>query len=68
MNAWESIKVKLFEMIENEDKAKPLSDEEVAERFNSMGCQIAWRTITQYRQILGIQSPRKRRDLPLPPK
>lgn len=60
--AWETIKNKLLEMIENEDKASPLSDEEVVERFTAIGYPIARRTVTKYRKMLQIPSSRERRD------
>jgi RNA polymerase sigma-54 factor len=60
--AWETIKNKLLEMIGNEDKASPLSDEEVVERFTAIGYPIARRTVTKYRKMLHIPSSRERRD------
>lgn len=60
--AYESIKNKLLEMVGNEDKANPLSDEEVVERFTALGYPIARRTVTKYRKMLNIPSSRERRD------
>lgn len=60
--AWETIKNKLLEMIAHEDKATPLSDEEIVERFAGAGFTIARRTVTKYRKMLNIPSSRQRKD------
>lgn len=59
--AWEKIKRKLLELIENEDKANPLSDEELVERMNEAGYPVARRTVTKYRKMLRIPSSRQRK-------
>jgi RNA polymerase sigma-54 factor len=60
--AWETIKQKLLEIIAEEDKAKPLSDEEIVERFKAAGLDVARRTVTKYREALKIPSSRQRKD------
>lgn len=60
--AWETIKQKLLEIIAEEDKAKPLSDEEIVERFQAAGLKVARRTVTKYREALKIPSSRQRKD------
>ena len=60
--AWETIKQKLLEIIAEEDKAKPLSDEEIVEKFKAAGLDVARRTVTKYREALKIPSSRQRRD------
>jgi RNA polymerase sigma-54 factor len=60
--AWETLKNKLTEMISNEDKANPLSDEEIMDEFEKQGYPIARRTVTKYRKMLGIPSSRQRKD------
>jgi len=60
--AWETLKNKLTEMISNEDKANPLSDEEIMDSFEKLGYPIARRTVTKYRKMLGIPSSRQRKD------
>jgi RNA polymerase sigma-54 factor len=60
--AWETIKQKLLEIIAEEDKAKPLSDEEIVERFKQAGLDVARRTVTKYREALKIPSSRQRKD------
>lgn len=59
--AWEVLKRRLLELINNEDKANPLSDEELVERFKAEGHVVARRTITKYRKLLNIPSSRERK-------
>jgi len=60
--AWETIKQKLLEIIEKEDKANPLSDEELVNKLNESGYPVARRTVTKYRKMLKIPSSRQRKD------
>ncbi len=48
-------------LIENEDKRKPLSDEEIAKVLKNKGYDVARRTVAKYRDLLGIPSSRKRK-------
>ncbi|GAB6065450.1 RNA polymerase factor sigma-54 [Aquifex pyrophilus] len=59
----EEILTLIKEIIEKEDKSKPLSDEEIAKILQSRGVNVARRTVTKYREILGIPSSRKRRKI-----
>lgn len=49
-------------IIENEDKRHPLSDEALSERLNSQGYDIARRTVTKYRERLGLPVARLRKQ------
>ncbi len=62
-----SIKLKeiIKEMIAAEDRAHPLTDEEIARRLQKMGYDIARRTVAKYRNQLGIPSSNARRERPL---
>ena len=60
--AWDSIRIKLQELVDNEDKSKPLSDDELVKRLKAMGFNVARRTVNKYRQKLRIPSSRQRRD------
>jgi RNA polymerase sigma-54 factor len=60
--AWEQIKRKLEEIIEKEDKANPLSDEELVNKLQESGFPVARRTVTKYRKMLNIPSSRQRKD------
>jgi RNA polymerase sigma-54 factor len=60
--AYEVMKQKLMELVSNEDKANPLSDEELVTRLNEAGYPVARRTVTKYRKMLKIPSSRQRKD------
>lgn len=62
MESWEAIRQKLAEIVAKEDKANPLSDEEVAEKLHTSGIAIARRTVTKYRRIMKIPSSRQRKE------
>ena len=49
------------EIIDSEDKAYPLSDEEITAILNQRGIKIKRRTVTQKRKKLGIPSSRERK-------
>ena len=56
-----SVREKVKEIIDVEDKRSPLSDEEVVDRLKGLGLDIARRTVTKYRKLLNIPSSRQRR-------
>ncbi|MCZ6601974.1 MAG: RNA polymerase factor sigma-54 [Planctomycetota bacterium] len=57
-----SIKQKVRQIIEQEDKKSPLSDEDIARILRrEKGLAIARRTVTKYRKQLSIPSSRQRR-------
>ncbi|GJQ59454.1 MAG: RNA polymerase sigma-54 factor [Candidatus Scalindua sp. AMX11] len=60
--AWDAIRVKLQEIVDSEDKQKPLSDDQLVESLIKNGFKVARRTVTKYRQKMGIPSSRQRRD------
>jgi RNA polymerase sigma-54 factor len=60
--AWETIKQKLLDIIEKEDKSNPLSDEDLVRRLGETGYPVARRTVTKYRKMLDIPSSRQRKD------
>jgi RNA polymerase sigma-54 factor len=60
--AWETIKQKLLEIIDKEDKSNPLSDEELVNKLQESGYPVARRTVTKYRKMLNIPSSRQRKD------
>lgn len=60
--AYETIRMRLQEIIDKEDKANPLSDDELVEELKKHGLGVARRTITKYRKKMGIPSSRQRRD------
>ena len=58
-----SVKEKISSMVADEDKAKPLSDQEIADRLSADGLKIARRTVAKYREQLQIPSQRYRKEL-----
>ncbi len=59
---WNAIRLKLQELVDGEDKSKPYSDDELVKRLKEHGLGVARRTVTKYRQKMGIPSSRQRRD------
>jgi RNA polymerase sigma-54 factor len=60
--AWDIIRIRLQEIVDKEDKTSPLSDDELVEELKKKGLVVARRTVTKYRQKMGIPSSRQRRD------
>ena len=60
--SWDGIKAKLQEIIDVEDKAKPLSDDQIVAELESAGLALARRTVAKYRKIMAIPSARQRRQ------
>ena len=58
-----SVKEKISSMVADEDKAKPLSDQEIADRLGEDGLKIARRTVAKYREQLQIPPQRYRKEL-----
>jgi len=58
--AWDVVRTKLQEIIDNEDKSKPLNDDRLAEELSRRGFTIARRTVAKYRRILNIPPARRR--------
>ena len=59
--ASESVKEHIRNIIKSEDKAKPFSDQEVADMLRTHNISVARRTVAKYRETLGILPSRKRR-------
>lgn len=57
------IKMILQEVIEGENKRKPVTDDRLAEILKEKGFPIARRTVAKYREQLGIQVARLRKEL-----
>jgi RNA polymerase sigma-54 factor len=60
--AWDAIKARLKELVETEDKANPLGDDELVAEMQKLGIVIARRTIAKYRSILKIPPARRRQQ------
>ncbi len=61
--AWETIKQKLLEIIDREDKSNPLSDEDLVAKLNEAGYPVKRRTVTKYRKMANIPSSRAAQGL-----
>lgn len=55
----------LQKCIEDEDAAKPLSDEALGQKLAAMGIEISRRTVAKYRQQMGYPSASKRKRVVL---
>lgn len=49
------------ELIENEDKIKPLTDEKIVQLLKTKGIECARRTVAKYRSILGVGNTHQRK-------
>ena len=54
------VKSRIVEIIEQEDKKRPLSDEAIRDILTSEGIIVSRRTVTKYKLALGIPSARER--------
>lgn len=57
------IKQVLLELIKNEDKHEPLTDDQLVQKMSEKGYAIARRTIAKYRDLFNIPTARMRRDI-----
>jgi len=61
-HSWEAIRVKLREIIDAENKSKPLNDDQIREKLAESGIiNIARRTVAKYRKLLKIPTARFRK-------
>jgi RNA polymerase sigma-54 factor len=60
--AWDTVRLKLQEIVSGEDKKNPLSDEDLVNELGKQGIKVARRTVTKYRKAMNIPSSRERRD------
>jgi RNA polymerase sigma-54 factor len=61
--ASESVKDAIRHLVSAENAEKPYSDQEIVDLLARQGIRIARRTVTKYREMLGILSSTKRRKL-----
>ena len=60
--SWDAVKEKLKIIIDNEDKQNPLNDDEIVEKLQAQGIDIARRTVAKYRKVLNIPVARQRKS------
>ncbi len=61
--ASESVKSKIKEIVASELASKPYSDQKIVEILHGQGIDIARRTVTKYREMLGVGSSTQRKRL-----
>ncbi|MCL2623324.1 MAG: RNA polymerase factor sigma-54, partial [Planctomycetaceae bacterium] len=59
--AQDAVRIKMQEIIDREDKSKPLNDEEIMKALQAEGVSVARRTVVKYRQLMNIPNSRERR-------
>ena len=61
-HSWEAIRAQLQQIIDEEDKAKPLSDDQIRKQLSKAGIDnLARRTVAKYRKLLNIPAARFRK-------
>jgi RNA polymerase sigma-54 factor len=65
--AWDTIRLRLREIVDGEDKSNPFSDDDLVKELARHGLTVARRTVTKYRKAMNIPSSRQRRDWTLVP-
>lgn len=61
-HSWEAIRAKLQQIIDEEDKTKPLSDDQIREKLAAAGIDnLARRTVAKYRKLMNIPAARFRK-------
>ncbi|MEP0846740.1 MAG: RNA polymerase factor sigma-54 [Phycisphaerae bacterium] len=59
---WDSIRAKVQEIVDREDKSDPLNDDEIVSRLSAQGVDISRRTVAKYRAQLAIPPARQRKQ------
>jgi RNA polymerase sigma-54 factor len=59
-----TLKLKVKKMIEDEDSAHPLTDDQIAKRLDEEGIHVTRRTVAKYREDMRIPSTHQRRVKP----
>ena len=62
MQTWDAVKERIKRLVEEEDKANPLSDDDIVKKLGDGGVHIARRTVTKYRKSLNIPTSRQRKN------
>jgi RNA polymerase sigma-54 factor len=57
-----SVRSLVSQLIDEEDKKRPLSDQQIANSLRQRGLNIARRTVTKYRESLGILASKLRKE------
>lgn len=57
-----AVKEQIKDIVEDESRQSPLSDQDIAERLSANGVKIARRTVAKYREELGILAAHRRKE------
>jgi len=60
--SWAAIQAKLEQIIAEENKSEPLSDDQLVDKLKEAGIEIARRTVAKYRKQLNIPPARQRKE------
>lgn len=60
--SWDSVKARVQQIINEEDKRNPLSDDAITDKLQKEGLDVSRRTIAKYRQQLNIPAARQRKE------
>jgi len=61
-HSWEAVRAKLQQIIDEEDKSKPLNDDQIRDELLKAGIKkLARRTVAKYRKLLNIPAARFRK-------
>jgi len=60
--SWDSVKARVREIVDGEDKSNPLNDDQIAEILRAEHIDLSRRTIAKYRQQLDIPPARERKQ------
>jgi RNA polymerase sigma-54 factor len=60
--SWDSVKARVKEIVDGEEKKNPMNDDEIAAKLRDEGLTVSRRTIAKYRQQLHIPTARQRRE------
>lgn len=61
--ATNAVKEALQNIVDNEDKRNPLTDDSLAQQMEEKGYKLSRRTVAKYRELLGIPVARLRKEL-----
>ncbi len=60
--SWDSVRSRVQDLIDEEDKSNPFSDDQIAAQLKGEGIDISRRTVAKYRQQLTIPTARQRKQ------
>ncbi len=60
--SWDSVKARVKQIVDQEDKQNPLNDDVIAAKLQAEGIDVSRRTIAKYRMQLHIPTARQRRE------